>query len=85
MNTAAPETVGLEFEAGNAKSATVRAARDANKRRPTKRSFSSWVLVVERVDAGTSSKPAPRPESETVGTGASTDPRSNPIQVDSRR
>ncbi len=45
------ETVRCEFEAGTAKSATVRAAREANRHRPAKRSFRSWVIVVERLEA----------------------------------
>lgn len=44
-------TIRVEFEAGSAKSATVRAAREANKRRPAKRAFRSWVIVLERLDA----------------------------------
>ena len=48
------ETVRGELEAEDPKSATVRAARAANTRRPKGRQFRSWVIVVERLDAAES-------------------------------
>ena len=52
------ETVRGELEAEDPKSATVRAARAANTRRPKGRQFRSWVIVVERLDVAEATQAA---------------------------
>ncbi len=42
-------TIRETIRANSVKSATIRAARLANKKRPHKRKFRSWVIVVERL------------------------------------
>ena len=52
------ETVRGELEAEDPKSATVRAARAANTRRPKGRQFRSWVIVVERLEVAEATQAA---------------------------